>query len=225
MGSTKNDLAMHHFLSPLIGRVATSSAYSTNQLLRFSIQNRSITPITNFSISYQVDNASWQSTSYQQTILAGDTMLISLPVSGLQSIGNHTLRLALRNISAIDAVPNNDSLTIVLRQVPNNPITVPFKDDFETTTNFRLTGSQYALSSNERFDFETTNEVGQLSSYINDSLTIAGSRSLHLDAHHSINALVKNTLQATFNCTTFSNQEYRFDFDYYTPVKISSKNK
>jgi hypothetical protein len=224
VGFTKNDLALHHFLSPIIGRVATSSAYSANQFLRFSIQNRSITPITNFSISYQVDNASWQSTSYQQTILSGDTMLISLPISGLQSIGNHTLRLALRNNSAVDAVPNNDSLTIVLRQVPNNPITVPFKDDFETTTKFRFTGSQYALSSNERFDFETDNEVGQLSSYINDSLTIAGSRSIHLDAHHSINALVKNTLQVTFNCATFSNQEYRFDFDYYSPVKISSKN-
>lgn len=224
VGFTKNDLAMHHFLSPIIGRVATSSEFKANQIVHFSIQNRTISSIGNFKISYKVDNANWQVNSLQQTVLSGDTLLLSIPIAGLQSIGSHTLRLAITNLGTLDAVPQNDTLSVALRQIQNSPIILPFKEDFETTTSNRLLGNHYALFSNERFDFETTDAEGQLSTYINDSILIDGSRSMHLDAQYSLNSIIKNTLQATFNCTAFTNQEYRIDFDYYSPSKFNSKN-
>lgn len=224
IGFTKNDIAIYHFLSPTIGRVATSTEFRANQLVRFSIQNRAITPLNNFKISYKVDNANWQINSIQQTVPSGDTLLLSIPITGLQSIGSHMLRVAITNTGATDSVPQNDTSTIVLRQIQNNPISLPFEEDFETTASNRLLGSHYALSSNERFDFETSAAVGQLSTFINDSLLIDGTRSMHLDAQYSVQSLIKNTLQATFNCAAFTNQEYRFDFDYYAPSKFSSKN-
>ncbi len=224
IGFNKNDIAMHHFMSPIIGRVATNSEFRANQLVRFSIQNRALTPLNNFKISYKVDNANWQVNSIQQTVFTGDTLLLSIPIVGLQTIGSHSLRVAITNTAAIDAVPQNDTLTIVLRQIQNNPILLPFNEDFETTASYRLLGTHYALSSNERFDFETTANEGQLCTFINDSLLIEGSRSMHLDAQYSVNSFIKNTLQATFNCTAFINQEYRFDFDYYAPSKFTSKN-
>lgn len=224
LGFTKNDIAIHHFLSPIIGRVATSSAFRANQLVRFSIQNRAISPVSNFKISYKLDNANWQVNSIQQTVLSGDTLLLSIPIAGLQSIGSHSLRVAITNTGATDVVPQNDTLNLELRQVQNTPIILPFKEDFETTASYRLLGTHDALSTNERFDFETTDAEGQLSTYINDSLLIDGSRSIHLDAQYSVNSFIKNTLQATFNCAAFTNQEYRFDFDYYSPSKFNSKN-
>jgi hypothetical protein len=211
------DLALDSIVAPQSGRMYTSTQLGASENLVLRVHNLYTQSCSNYNISYQINNGVWQSSIVNTPIPADSAITISLPV-GLNFLdtGIYVLRVAISNVQRQDPNPKNDTLSVQIKQLPNNPInlSVGFYDGFETMPAMHIVKNYTGLSS--YWDYSCAGDSGRIRTFVNDSILISGNRSISMDAMLGLIKPVQNYFNGTFNLSNYTaaGTEVRCGFDY-----------
>lgn len=209
------DLMAEQIAKPVTGRVLTGTELTNNESLVVLIRNLDDQPCNNYKIWYRVNSLPWVSQTFTSPIAANSAKAISLPGLNLATLGSYRIRVYVENISAVDPVPANDSTEHTIRQLNNPYVMLDFFDGFETLDHFGKIGDTIGFGKDDRWDFISNTDTGQIRAFVLDAITIDGNSSLSLDAYKSVNNNI-NELSGIFNMANYDagKDEVRLEFDY-----------
>src|SRR5690606_26347040 len=129
----------------------------------------------------------------------------------------YNVKLAIRNLSRTDPVAKNDSIFLVVRHIPNEPVNIDngYLEDFESTIWQAVLGNLMGMGNDERWDFSSSTDSGRIRFDITDSITINGTGSASLDGQTNL-AGNNKLLEATFNLRNYTKaeDEVSLEFEY-----------
>jgi hypothetical protein len=208
------------------GRKLTSTALGNAQPFSINVRNLDDAASGSFNIHYQVNGGSW---AIQSAGPAPAGAVISVPVGpvNFSAPGTYTIRAAVQNSSSPDPVHANDTLVKTIHHLSNDPVDInaTFADGFESGSTVSLHQDEMGISSNGHWDFENSNDSGRLRNVVGTDITIAGNRSVSMDALYNLPA-VQNYLAGTFNLAAYdtASTEARVEFDYRLHGKLDNAN-
>jgi hypothetical protein len=212
------DLLLERIVTPLTGRQFTSTSLSASQNINVQVRNLGTAVIGSYQAFIRVAGGAWTSSAIQSNLGAGATSTISFPNINLSSPGAYSVELAVRNTSSTDPNRRNDSGKVVARQLANPVVDVTAGpvESFESVPRLFLFRDSIGLFQDTRWDFMRTGTLyGRLRTFVDSTVTLAGSQSLSLDADRN-NAGTTNSLSGTFNLTgqNAASDEIRMEFEY-----------
>jgi hypothetical protein len=224
------DLMIRRIESPVNGRAFTGKALTNNEQLKLVMRNLDDAPCNSYKISYSINGGTWQVQSFTNTLAPNSESTVTVTGIDLSAIGSYTIRAAIENLSAVDPVRKNDTITKTVHHLQNNPVNLAstFSEDFEAVGAFTSGIDSFGIAADRRWDYENSNDTGQIRSFVNPGITVNGNRSISLDAIQNM-ARVINTLTGTFSLGNYNanTDEVRLEFNYIvhgTP-KFKDENK
>lgn len=211
-----NDLRLEAIISPVSGRLNTSSALTSNHSLQVAVRNLDDAAVSSFQVAYQINGGTWTSQTVAG-LAAGASTTVSFTGLNLATPGVYNIRTAVTNLSATDPVPQNDTLNRTVRQLQNGTFALSpgFSDDFESAARLELRADSMGFTANERWDFINSQDTGRMRTFVDSTIVIGGTRSISLDMVQNTSASF-NQLIGTFNMAgaVAGTDEVRLEFDY-----------
>lgn len=213
-----NDLKLDSLLQPLTGRKFTISELGNSVQIKARVKNLDNVAISNFNIKYSVNGGAWVSDNIPGPLAAGATLTHTFVTTyDFSAVGTYTIKAVVDYAS--DPVRANDTLTVVVKQLDNQPIdlTTPFVENFDAAPQQEFLAAQMGLASLDRFDFANTSVNGRLRSFVNTGIANSGNRAITLDVDRYIYPSVNTDLLfGTFNLSTYNanTDDIRLDFYY-----------
>jgi len=179
---SNNDLKIDSIIAPVYGRLNTSTALTAATTVSARIKNLDDANVTSLKMRYYVGGTLIVEDLISTTITPGNTYShnFSLPYN-FSSVGNYILKVEVENITGVDPVNANNSITDTVRQLNNDPITFPFIDKLETATSHQYYKNRFGVDGIDRYDFTNTDPFGRLSTFLSSGMAYSGSKSLIMD--------------------------------------------
>lgn len=209
------DIMIEKVVAPVSGRIFTETELSASESLRLQVRNLDDVTHSSYKISYSINGAAWVSQTFTDVLPANAVKTVTVPGLDLSPLGDYEIRVAVENLAFVDNVPANDSTVIYVAQLPNAPVTLDYKEDFESLTTFNSVRDTFGFSTARRWDFASSTDTGRVRSLVLPSVTLNGQRSLSMDASRNCKGNT-NTLTGTFNLVAYDarTDEVRVEFDY-----------
>jgi hypothetical protein len=223
-----HDLKIESVLTPAAsGRINTSSQLG-NVFIKIRIKNLDDTDSNEpLNIGYVLNGTAIpietitpfieKGKSYDHTFSAGANM---------SAAGDYTIKVFIHKSS--DPISKNDTLVKTYRQLPNEPVVLPFLDDMENLPPQTVVANQIGLAGDGRYDFSSNTDAGRIRTFVNTGFANSGQRALTLDANRYYSPGNTNFLDATFNLAGFNidNSDVRINFNYKNHgQKTNANNK
>lgn len=226
-----NDLKADALIVPAgSGRRFTGSALSATQAITVRIKNLDDAVSSgDISVSYRINGGSPVTeliTSPTADITAGSSLDYTFTTTAdFSAAGTYTIQVYAKKTG--DPIALNDTITTVIRQLNNDPITLaqlPWTDNMETAADQTVKQDQWGLSGLDRYDFFNSTVYGQLRTYLNAGIAYSGSKALTLDADRYISGGNVDSLTGTFSLATFNpaTDDIRIDFRYKNHGQLSN---
>lgn len=217
--SQLNDIGVLTVINPMGGRMHTSSQLGNQVKPVFVIKNYGSNPISNFNLSYQVNEGTIYTSTISRTINSNDTIQVQASNDYDMSLaGNYNLK-AYSSFS-LDTLPNNDTLVYTLKHLANEPISLPWTESFEnsgatySTNVFGIDGMEYA-------DFNT-DKYGRWR--IRDNMyALSGKRALTLD-NYSNTGSIKSSHIITLNLANYIDSIIYLDLSFMQHGETATDN-
>ncbi|HKC35006.1 MAG TPA: hypothetical protein VKB95_03055, partial [Chitinophagaceae bacterium] len=215
---SNNDIKMDSIIAPVYGRLNTSTALTTTTTVSARIKNLDDANVTNFKMRYYIGGTLVIEDVVSTTVTPGSTYThnFSAPYN-FSSAANYILKVEVENTTGADPVSVNNSITDTVRQLNNDPIPLPFTDNFETATSRKYYMSRYGVEGIDRYDFTNTMQLGRLSTFLVNGMAYSGTKSLMLDLD-GWNGATGNTnfIYGTYNLNGInaSLKDMRLDFQF-----------
>jgi hypothetical protein len=212
-----NDLKLDAVLEPVTGRKFTVSELSNSVQIKVRVKNLDDVAISGFDLKYSVNNSAWTSENVSTSINGGATYTHTFSTAyNFSSVGTYVIKAVVDYAS--DSVRANDTLTVVVKQLDNQPIdlTTLFAENFETALSEEVRAAQTGLINLDRFDFSNSTVYGRLRSFINSGIAHSGNKAITLDVDRYYPSSNTNYLSVTFNLTNYNanTDDIRLDFFY-----------
>ena len=213
-----NDLKIDSILYPLSGRKFTSSQLGNAVQIQVRIKNLDDASINNFDVKYSVNGGAWASENVSGAISAGGTYTHTFATPyDFSGVGTYTLT-AVVDYSA-DTVKANDTLTMVVKQLDNQPVdlTTPLVENFDAAPQQQFQTPQVGLVGLDRFDFTDSTPSGRVRTFINSGIAYSGNNAITLDVDKYIYPSTNtNYLLGTYNLSSYNvnTDDIRLDFYY-----------
>jgi hypothetical protein len=222
---TDNDLKVDAILGPVSGRLLTSSSLTAATVISVRIKNLDDAAISNFNVKYSVNNGAF--VVEPATNISGySTYTHNFAATyDFSPVNNYTLKVVVENTSAADPVSANDTMTVIVKQLPNDTITLTtgndFLDDLEGADDSSYYRGQLGLSGADRYDLASTTAYGRVRTFVNTGIAYSGNKALTLDADRYNGGGTADSLKATFNLYPHYNNadDIRLDFVYKNHVQ------
>ncbi|HLG38331.1 MAG TPA: S8 family serine peptidase, partial [Chitinophagaceae bacterium] len=222
-----NDLKIDALLAPGSGRVLTSSALTAATTISVRIKNLDDAAVNTFNVKYSVNGGAFVSEAGTGPVAAGATYTHNFATTfDFSAVSTYTLRVVVQNTVTTDPVGANDTLTTIIKQLPNAAITITtasdFLDDIESADDSAYYNGQIGLSGADRYDFNSSTVYGRVRPFINSGIAYSGSKALTLDAdRYNDSPGTADTLKATFNLLSHAGtaDDIRLDFVYKNHVQ------
>ena len=214
-----NDLMLDSIMAPSSGRMFTSTQLSAVTTITARIKNLDDNAINKYALKYSVNGGPWVTDSIFNTVAGSATDTHSFATTyDFSAIGSYTLSIVVKNASAVDTITANDTMTVIIKQLDNQPIdlTTPFLDNIEEAPVQSFLTNQIGLDGLDRYDFATSSMYGRIRSFINSGISYSGSKALTLDADQYNAAGTADSLFGTFNLSGYdtTSDDIRLDFEY-----------
>src|SRR5204862_6800236 len=123
---------MDSIIAPVYGRLHTSTALTTATTVSARIKNLDDNNATSLKMRYYVGGSLVVEDLVLTTVTPGSTYthIFSLPYN-FSSEGNYILKVEVENTTGADLISSNNSITDTIRQLNNDPISLPFTDNLE----------------------------------------------------------------------------------------------
>lgn len=206
-----NDLAVREIITPHSGRMGTSSQLTASEPLSIKLKNFGIISKTDPTVCFKMGSNDSLCSIINLTINAGEEQIVNLGnITGLQNSGNYPLRVWIK---PTDDEPSNNSLSAVIKHLPNEPLTLPYFQDFEIDTGYSTTEKTYLLDKLEEYDFENSSYEGKLSVGLIDKYTSQGFGAVTLENYFT-STNTTNYLTLNLNLSNYSNANIYLDLSF-----------
>ena len=216
------DCKLDSILSPVwSGRLLTASALSNSVPITVRIKNLDdVATSGNIDVFYSLNGGTPVSATINNpNIPAGNYIDYSFPAAvDLSAIGTYDFKIYI--VKADDPVGANDTLSITVKQLANDPITgiipsSPFIDNFDAAPVQSFQSKQIGLTGLDRYDFVNSTAKGRIRTFINTGMAYSGNRALTLDAS-ILNTGTIDSLTGTYNLATYdaATEDVRLDFRF-----------
>jgi len=212
-----NDLQMDSILTPVSGRIATSTALTASTPVQVRIKNLDDASVTGFDIRYAVNGGAWNTETVNTPVAGGAYYThVFAATYDFSAPGNYVLTAEVINQAATDPVTANNMLVDTIKQIANDPVTLPFTDDLESAVEASYYRNLTGVNGIERYDYTRTFYQGRLSTGLNTGLAYSGNRSLLLDLDGYNPGGNTNYVTGTYNLNSVNTavQDIRFDVQY-----------
>jgi hypothetical protein len=213
-----NDLKLDSILEPVSGRKFTSSELGSSVQIKARVKNLDDVTVSNFDLKYSVNGGGWVSENVSIPVSGGTTYThtFSTPYN-FSAAGSYIIKAVVDYPS--DIVRANDTLTVVVKQLDNQPIdlTTAFMENFDAASPQEFIKPQIGLINLDRFDFSNTSVYGRMRSFINSGIAYSGNKAITLDVDRYIYPSANtNYLDGTFNLSGYNagTDDIRLDFYY-----------
>lgn len=197
-----NDLKMDAIVSPVTGRMFTSSEITTNSLV-VRIRNLDDAPVNGFSIQYSINGSSFVSNNISMTILPQGTYDHTFNGIDFYSAGDYNIIAVVKNNNT-DNNAVNDTLRKFIRHLPNPALSLPYSENFDAAPAFENVKDTLGLPGLDKWDFINTTDVGRVRSFVNTGIAKSGNKAITLDVAEYISFGNTNYLIGTFNLSNYS---------------------
>ena len=179
------DLSISDFLSqPHNGRHLTSASLSMAETIVVEITNHNTSPVDNFKLWYAVNDTIYGPEIYSDTLEGGavDTFQFTSTVN-LSAVGTYQFRAWTDYLTDLDHVNDTLASPHIVRQLPNNLLSLPFADDFESLSDLTLTDTlRRGISSLDYLDYTNSSGNGRLRTSPSSFLSAqSGTKALTID--------------------------------------------
>ncbi len=208
-----NDLSVYEMVTPVFSRENTSEALPSVTHLSLALRNAGNNPIDTFTVNYQIDGGPVVSQSIRDTIQPNDTTHFIF--TNTENFVPGEYQLVFWTELAGDDHPDNDTLREILRVIANDPVTLPYTEDFEGADSLLILGSFSGLGGLDEWDYQNTSGPGRLRSFAGQGFVQEGKRAITLDAN-VYGSYAVNKLILTLNMSNYdtSSNDIRLQFDY-----------
>jgi len=223
-----NDLKLDSLLQPVTGRKFTLSGLGNSVQIIAQVKNLDDVAISNFDVKYSVNGGAWVSENIPGPLAGGATISHTFATPyDFSAVGTYAVRAVVDYAS--DPVRANDTLTVIVKQLDNQPIdlSTPFVENFDAAPSQEFLTAQMGLTALDRFDFRNTTVNGRLRSFINTGIANSGDRAISLDVDRYIYPSVDtNFLSGTFNLSNYNANadDIRLDFYYNNHGQLTASN-
>lgn len=202
--SWANDLRLDSLINLSSGRLLTSSAHTTADSVRVRITNAGTTAASGFSLSYSVNNMMPFTENFPGTINAGAGQNFTFSkTANLGAAGTYSIKVWLTY--AADPLNQNDTLTRVVRQLPNPVLTLPWSEGFESIPDTTILSKSIGISQLTAWDAYPQSNA-RIRTFAGNPFNHIGDRALTVDAIRSgasKNAdLILTLNMSAYNATT-----------------------
>ncbi len=194
---------------PLGGRALTSTSIG-NEQIQVVVKNYGTTALSNYTVSYTLNNTDTFSVLVPSSIAARDTDIIKFPgTENFSAIGDYTLKVWTN--AAADNFKDNDTQIFTIRHVVNPPLTLPYYEGFEAAP-IELQKSTIAPYGFDALDF-ISDSIGRLRNTEYDGMPRTGNRCLTIDNFKS-GSIRTNEAIITLNLSKYADSILFMDFAY-----------
>lgn len=211
------DLAVDAIVSPSgSGRALTSTGLGQFQAIKIRLRNFDDQPVTqSFQVGYSLgggDVAVHWETVTSDVGANGYLDYTFIETIDLHNPGTYALTVQVKLDG--DLVAANNQKSVVVRQLANAPVTLPFSDDLESLQGAEVTANTIGLAGADRFDFSQDRDLGRLRTSAGQAYS--GSKAFTVDANNQLNSQYPTYLDATYNLAAYhtGRDEIRLSFRY-----------
>jgi hypothetical protein len=211
------DLAVDAIVSPSgSGRLLTSTSLGESQWVKIRLRNFDDLPvIQSFQVGYSVGNAAvhWETVTLDVTANGYLDYTFVSPID-MRNVGTYALTVIVKLDG--DQVATNNQKSVVIRQLANGPVSLPFTDDLESLQNVEVNVNTMGFGGTDRYDFSQERDLGRLRTSVDPGLVYSGSKAFTVDANSGNNSQYVTYLDATYNLAAYhvDNDEIRLSFRY-----------
>ncbi|MBI3720348.1 MAG: S8 family serine peptidase [Sphingobacteriales bacterium] len=199
-----NDLKLTAITSPVTGRKNTSSALSNTQSIKISVKNLDNAVSSNtYTVSYRVNGGSIVTETPGTTISASGSLSYTFTATyDFSATGTYNIEAWVNQ--AGDTRNNNDSAALTVKQLLNDPVTLPFTEGFETAAPATYTTATTGLNGLDDCDFFGNNTNSRARTFVNTGFSHSGTRAVTLDATTNFLVTTQSNLITTVNLSTYT---------------------
>jgi len=200
--------------APTTGRQFTTGALTSTETVKLTIKNLDdVASSGSYDLYYQV-NSNTPVMESDATVIAslGSNQFVFTQKADLSAPGVYNIKAWVKRSG--DTQPLDDTVSIIVKNLANPPLTLPVSDGFETTTANEYVANTMGLDGDDRVDFKTNDLRGRTRTFVNTGFALNGNRAVTLD-QSPYGSPVTDSLLMTFNVNTYnSTNQLRFDFNY-----------
>ncbi|MBK7562622.1 MAG: S8 family serine peptidase [Chitinophagaceae bacterium] len=216
---SNDDIKLDGFVSPVSsGRKLTSTELTNSIPLTVRVKNLDdMASTSTLTFSYSINGGlTVTDPAVAPTIIAGATYDYTfLAPIDLSNVNIYNIEVTVTKTG--DPVLANNTRTLVIKQLDNPLITLPFTDNMDAAPVQSFTTPQMGLQNLDRYDFVNNSIYGRIRTFINTGIAYSGNRALTLDADR-YNGGNTDSLTGTYNIdfTGYNpaSDEIRMDFRY-----------
>ncbi|WP_028788093.1 S8 family serine peptidase [Terrimonas ferruginea] len=216
-----NDLKMVSLRAPSSGRQLTATALTAATPVTVRIKNLDDAPVASLQVRYYVNGVLQATETPAGLPLAGQATLdhTFTTTYNFSAAGDYDVKAEVVNLSASDPVAANDTITQLIRQLPNAPVVISlgndFTDNIEAADSAEYIAPVTGLRGAGRYDLVSSTAYGRVRTFVNSGIA-NGQRGLTLDADRFNGGGTADSLKGTFNLAGYNatTQDIRLDFLY-----------
>ncbi len=209
-----NDLKLDAILGLNSGRLLTSTQIAAGSTMRVNVKNVDDQPANSFKIKYNINGGAFVENAINTPLAANTIYTHTFSGLNLSAVGTYNIMVIVQNDIA-DPNPFNDTLRTTVKQIDNQPITLPFTENFDAAPKQTQTNFTFGLASLDRFDFNNSNSIGRIRTYTNIGNSFSGQRAITMDLSQAAQGGSANSLTGTYNLANYNtSQDLRFDFRF-----------
>lgn len=218
-----NDYTVDSLIAPLTGRQFTATQLGSSTPIRAELKNLGTIPSgSSFTLSYRVNGGSIVTETSNAVVSPNNVYNYQFTQPyDFSATGAYTLQIWVSYPG--DPQPGNDTLTTIIKQLNNDPLTLSpsYTEGFETAADTAYAGSASGLTGTDRADFRSSNLNGRLRTFINTGFSRTGNRCATLDMAHYNGISTADSLITTFNLSNYSPTDQIWLNFYYRNAGIT----
>ena len=202
-----NDHSIDSLISPgSSGRIYTSTQLSATTPIRVELKNLGTIPSgAAMDLSYRVNGGAIVTESSNAVITPNGVYNYTFAQPfDFSATGVYLLQVWVSYPG--DPQAGNDTLTKVIRQLPNDPIVLApaYTEGFEGAVPASYTLATLGLTGIDRYDFSASNANGRVRTFVNSGFARTGDHCATLDQQHYSTITTTDSLITTFNLSNYS---------------------
>jgi hypothetical protein len=216
LATLNNDYTIDSLIGLSSGRQYTSTQLGAGVPITVELKNLgTIPPAGSYMMSYQINGGTivTETTSATVTPNGAYDYTFSTPYN-FSVAGAYNLQVWVSYPG--DPQPGNDTLSVVINQLSNDPITLnpTFTEGFESAAAAAYHSPTTGFAGLDRCDFHADNANGRVRTFINTGFARTGDRCATLDARHYSTTASSDSLITTFNLANYSGSDQIW-LDFY----------
>jgi hypothetical protein len=217
LGALDNDYTVDSLIGPGTGRLNTSSQLGAATPIKVELKNLGTIPTgSSFTMSYRINGGAPVNETCMATLTpAGAYNYTFTQTADLSAPGSYTLQTWVSYPG--DPQSGNDTLTTMIKQLANDPITLnyTYTEDFESAAAATYFSPTHGFTGLDRCDFFTSNANGRARTFVNTGFAHSGNRCATLDQVQYGTVTTGDSLITTFNLSNYSaSDQLWLDFYY-----------